>query len=88
MTLLQTRNLTAFYGDFQALYGIDTMLDAGETIAIIEAMKNIGTPLSGLAGSAGAAAGSSAMSRSTFANAKVVSSSTTPRIQVASRGFL
>src|ERR1700751_364111 len=37
MTLLQTRNLTAFYGDFQALYGIDTTLDAGETIPIIGA---------------------------------------------------
>jgi branched-chain amino acid transport system ATP-binding protein len=37
MTLLQTRNLTAFYGDFQALYGIDTTLDAGETITIIGA---------------------------------------------------
>jgi branched-chain amino acid transport system ATP-binding protein len=37
MALLETRNLTAFYGDFQALYGIDTTLDAGETIAIIGA---------------------------------------------------
>src|SRR5262249_29860598 len=37
MALLETRKLTAFYGDFQALYGIDTMLDAGETIAIIGA---------------------------------------------------
>jgi branched-chain amino acid transport system ATP-binding protein len=37
MALLQTRKLTAFYGDFQALYGIDTALDAGETIAIIGA---------------------------------------------------
>ena len=37
MPLLQTRKLTAFYGDFQALYGIDTLLDAGETIAIIGA---------------------------------------------------
>lgn len=37
MPLLRTRNLTAFYGDFQALYGIDTVLDAGETIAIIGA---------------------------------------------------
>src|ERR1700751_136383 len=37
MTLLPTRNLTAFYGDFQALYGIDTTLDAGETITIIGA---------------------------------------------------
>ena len=37
MPLLQTRRLTAFYGDFQALYGIDTSLEAGETIAIIGA---------------------------------------------------
>jgi branched-chain amino acid transport system ATP-binding protein len=37
MPLLETRGLTAFYGDFQALYGIDTRLDAGETIAIIGA---------------------------------------------------
>jgi branched-chain amino acid transport system ATP-binding protein len=37
MPLLETRRLTAFYGDFQALYGIDTMLDQGETIAIIGA---------------------------------------------------
>jgi branched-chain amino acid transport system ATP-binding protein len=37
MPLLQTRGLTAFYGDFQALYGIDTTLDAGETVAIIGA---------------------------------------------------
>ncbi|MBR0693727.1 ABC transporter ATP-binding protein [Bradyrhizobium lablabi] len=37
MALLETRNLTAFYGDFQALYGIDTMLERGETIAIIGA---------------------------------------------------
>jgi branched-chain amino acid transport system ATP-binding protein len=37
MPLLETRKLVAFYGDFQALYGIDTTLDAGETIAIIGA---------------------------------------------------
>jgi len=37
MALLETRNLRAFYGDFQALHGIDTRLDAGETIAIIGA---------------------------------------------------
>src|SRR3954454_21733422 len=37
MALLETRNLLAFYGDFQALYGIDTSVDAGETIAIIGA---------------------------------------------------
>ena len=37
MPLLQTRRLTAFYGDFQALFGIDPSLDAGETVAIIGA---------------------------------------------------
>jgi len=37
MTLLATRNLTAFYGDFQALFGVDLSLQAGETIAIIGA---------------------------------------------------
>jgi len=37
MALLETRKLTAFYGDFQALYGIDTTLEKGETIAIIGA---------------------------------------------------
>jgi branched-chain amino acid transport system ATP-binding protein len=37
MPLLETRKLTAFYGDFQALYGIDTALEKGETIAIIGA---------------------------------------------------
>jgi branched-chain amino acid transport system ATP-binding protein len=37
MPLLETRNLTAFYGDFQALFGIDVAVDSGETIAIIGA---------------------------------------------------
>ena len=37
MALLETRKLTAFYGDFQALYGVDTRLEASETIAIIGA---------------------------------------------------
>jgi branched-chain amino acid transport system ATP-binding protein len=37
MPLLQTRGLTAIYGDYQALYGIDTTLEKGETIAIIGA---------------------------------------------------
>src|SRR2546423_5479833 len=37
MTLLKTHGLTAFYGDFQALYGIGLRLEAGETLAIIGA---------------------------------------------------
>ena len=35
--LLQTNALTAFYGDAQALFGIDVELAAGETVAIIGA---------------------------------------------------
>ena len=35
--MLETRGLTAHYGDFQALYGIDTVIAPGETIAIIGA---------------------------------------------------
>ena len=37
MTLLSTHGLTAFYGDFQALFGVDLTLGAGETLAIIGA---------------------------------------------------
>ena len=37
MALLETTDLAAFYGDFQALFGIDTRLDEGETVAIIGA---------------------------------------------------
>jgi branched-chain amino acid transport system ATP-binding protein len=37
MALLETHRLTAFYGDFQALYGIDLELEEGETLAIIGA---------------------------------------------------
>jgi branched-chain amino acid transport system ATP-binding protein len=37
MSLLQTNRLSAFYGDFQALFDIDVSLDEGETIAIIGA---------------------------------------------------
>jgi branched-chain amino acid transport system ATP-binding protein len=37
MALLEAHGLTAFYGDFQALYGIDLALDEGETVAIIGA---------------------------------------------------
>jgi branched-chain amino acid transport system ATP-binding protein len=35
--LLATRALRAFYGDFQALFGIDLEVGAGETVAIIGA---------------------------------------------------
>jgi branched-chain amino acid transport system ATP-binding protein len=37
MTLLQTRGLRAFYGDFQALFDIDVAVGEGETVAIIGA---------------------------------------------------
>ncbi|MCS0628217.1 ABC transporter ATP-binding protein [Telluria mixta] len=36
-TLLETRKLTAFYGDFQALFGIDVEVGAGEVVALIGA---------------------------------------------------
>ena len=35
--LVETKGLTAHYGDFQALFGVDIRLDPGETIAIIGA---------------------------------------------------
>lgn len=35
--LLHIRALTAFYGDFQALFGVDLTLNEGETVAIIGA---------------------------------------------------
>jgi branched-chain amino acid transport system ATP-binding protein len=37
MALLETRGLTASYGDFQALFGVDIAVGASETIAIIGA---------------------------------------------------
>ena len=37
MTLLQTQNLSAFYGDFQALFDINVTVEQGETVAIIGA---------------------------------------------------
>ncbi|MEM1079326.1 MAG: ABC transporter ATP-binding protein [Pseudomonadota bacterium] len=37
MTLLETCGLTARYGDFQALFGVDIRLERGETVAIIGA---------------------------------------------------
>jgi branched-chain amino acid transport system ATP-binding protein len=35
--ILETRALTAFYGDFQALFGVDLVLRAGELIGLIGA---------------------------------------------------
>ena len=37
MALLDTSGLTAHYGDFQALFGVDIALEQGETVAIIGA---------------------------------------------------
>jgi branched-chain amino acid transport system ATP-binding protein len=37
MTLLQTHDLAAFYGDFQALFDINVSVEQGDTIAIIGA---------------------------------------------------
>ncbi|MGO8918283.1 MAG: ABC transporter ATP-binding protein [Stellaceae bacterium] len=37
MSLLETSGLTAFYGDFQALYGVDLSIEEGETVAVIGA---------------------------------------------------
>ena len=37
MSLLRTHKLSAFYGDFQALFDIDVSVEAGETVAIIGA---------------------------------------------------
>lgn len=37
MALLETHGLTAFYGDFQALFGVDMTLAEGETVAVIGA---------------------------------------------------
>jgi len=37
MSVLSTHNLCAYYGDFQALFGIDIEIDSGETVAIVGA---------------------------------------------------
>ncbi|MBI4921516.1 MAG: ABC transporter ATP-binding protein [Devosia nanyangense] len=37
MALLEVKGLTAFYGDFQALYGVDLSVAAGEVVAVIGA---------------------------------------------------
>lgn len=36
-TLLETRQLEVFYGDFQAVFGVDFRIEEGETVAIIGA---------------------------------------------------
>jgi branched-chain amino acid transport system ATP-binding protein len=37
MPLLEVNSLTAFYGDFQALYGVSMSVDAGQAVAVIGA---------------------------------------------------
>ena len=37
MALLEVNSLTAFYGDFQALYGVSMSVDAGQAVAVIGA---------------------------------------------------
>ncbi|MDH5748777.1 MAG: ABC transporter ATP-binding protein [Rhodospirillales bacterium] len=37
MSMLETRKLESFYGDFQALFGLDVTISPGETVAIIGA---------------------------------------------------
>ena len=37
MSILEVKNLNAFYGDFQALFGIDLEIEEGEAVAIIGA---------------------------------------------------
>jgi branched-chain amino acid transport system ATP-binding protein len=37
VTLLRTRGLRAFYGDFQALFDVDVKVEEGETVAVIGA---------------------------------------------------
>ncbi|MBR2815394.1 MAG: ABC transporter ATP-binding protein [Reyranella sp.] len=37
MALLETDSLTAYYGSFQALFGVDFALDAGEVVAVVGA---------------------------------------------------
>src|SRR5688572_14648919 len=54
--LLSTHDLKVFYGDFQALFGVDVSIDEGETVAIIGAngagKSSFMNALSGLARSA------------------------------------
>ena len=34
MALLEVNSLTAFYGDFQALYGVSLSVDEGQAVAV------------------------------------------------------
>jgi branched-chain amino acid transport system ATP-binding protein len=53
--ILETADLKVFYGDFQALFGIDIFIDQGETVAIVGAngagKSSFLNALAGLAGS-------------------------------------
>lgn len=55
--LIETRGLEVFYGDFQALFGIDVTINEGETVAIIGAngagKSSFMNALSGLAAARG-----------------------------------
>jgi len=46
MALLETHDLTARYGDFKALFGIDFAIEAGETVAInrLERRRQVDVP--------------------------------------------
>ena len=44
MALLETRGLTAFYGDFQALFGVDIALDEGEIERALKAIEGLPQP--------------------------------------------
>jgi branched-chain amino acid transport system ATP-binding protein len=37
MALLEVNSLTAFYGDFQALYGVSLSVEEGQAVAVIGA---------------------------------------------------
>ena len=48
MPLLETRNLTAFYGDFQALYGIDMTLENRHRAVTLVSTACSGADVTGL----------------------------------------